>query len=453
MIAGLTATLSVSTAKPNIVWFLTDDQDQMLGASFPELNGVGPMPQTKAILQVGGSMATNFFIHTPICCPSRSELLSGRYLHNIKSSDGSGCMHVNETTVNEATFAKYLQAGGYTVGMFGKYLNNVPNFVPPGFDVWMANGGGDYVHPKFATKNINFMDPPSKNIPDGTNHDMSKIGNYSTSVIGNVSLAWIRSVVNKAHTPATTSDSSSSTATAAHQPFFAYIAPKAAHEPFNPAPWYVDHWDPAWPTHEPRPVNWNCSAESRAHHHGAIATAPMIDAPGAAVITGVFQNRWRTLMSVDDVIGAVFSECVKLGVAENTYFFYSSDHGFQLGQFNILMDKRQTYDWDTRIHLLARGPGIQAGSTWAQPATQVDLAPTFLGLAGLPKPPLMDGKSLAPLLIDAGRAVESGRNNDVVVSASTKAHLVLLGANSTAYAAGWRTAGEILIVYFILSYE
>ena len=39
------------------------------------------------------------------------------------------------------------------------------------------------------------------------------------------------------------------------------------------------------------------------------------------------------------------------------------------------------YDWDTHIHLLARGPGIKPGSTWVQPATQVDMAPTFLGLA------------------------------------------------------------------------
>jgi hypothetical protein len=46
------------------------------------------------------------------------------------------------------------------------------------------------------------------------------------------------------------------------------------------------------------------------------------------------------------------------------------------------MDKRNVYDWDTKIHLLARGPGITHGSTWIEPATQVDMAPTFLGLAG-----------------------------------------------------------------------
>ena len=64
---------------------MTDDQDQMLGSSFPQHNNVGPMPQTKALLQDKGAMALNFFIHTPICCPSRSELLTGMYFHNIKS--------------------------------------------------------------------------------------------------------------------------------------------------------------------------------------------------------------------------------------------------------------------------------------------------------------------------------------------------------------------------------
>ena len=50
---------------------------------------------------------------------------------------------------------------GYTVGMFGKYLNNVPKFVPPGFDAWLANGGGDYLSPEFSTYNVD-------GLPNGT---------------------------------------------------------------------------------------------------------------------------------------------------------------------------------------------------------------------------------------------------------------------------------------------
>ena len=53
---------------PNIIWFLTDDQDQKLGGSFPQLGGVGPMPKTKALLADQGATASNWFIHTPICC-------------------------------------------------------------------------------------------------------------------------------------------------------------------------------------------------------------------------------------------------------------------------------------------------------------------------------------------------------------------------------------------------
>jgi len=280
--------------------------------------------------------------------------------------------------------------------------------VPAGFDAWMANGGGDYIAPNFMTKNIDGME-------DG--HWQGSTDNYTTSVVGNVSIAWIKKVAKEG------------------KPFMAYIAPKAAHEPFIPAPWHLDHWDPSWPAHEPRPVNWNCSAESRKNHHGNIATEQMITEQASEVITDVFKNRWRTLMSVDDVIGSVIETVDDLGLLDNTYFFYSSDHGFQLGQFNIPMDKRHVYEWDTKIHLLAKGPGIKPGSVMHAPGTQVDIAPTFLGLAGIPKPALMDGKSIVPFLV----------TEEEQTSASTKQHLQALGPLSE-YTATWRK--EVFIEYY-----
>ena len=419
---------------PNIVMFLTDDQDQMLGGSFPAHDGATPMPKTKAKMQDAGAMATNFFIHTPICCPSRSELVTGRYLHNLKTDptlpkqkDEIICMHVNETKVNGHTFAVPLAKAGYKVGLFGKYLNNMPanHAAPPGFDAWMGNGGGDYIAPAFDTAGLADIGP--WHIPDG--RWATTEANYTTAVVGNVSIAWIEKTV------------------AAGDPFFAYIAPKAAHEPFIPAPWYLEHWDPSWPKTEPRnDPAWNSTADARAGHHGNIATQPMLSEEAAQVITGVFKNRWRTLMSVDDVIGSVIDKCEALGVLNNTYFFYSSDHGFQLGQLNIIMDKRHVYDWDTRIHLLARGPGIAAGSTWAQPATQVDLAPTFLGIAGLDKTAVMDGKSLLPLLLAARGDTELGAPAAATVHPATARHLASLG-DATAYASAWRDAAYIEYYY------
>ena len=71
------------------------------------------------------------------------RLVTGRYLHNIKvagKNDGGYCsgMHVNYSKVNDATFARTLsEEAGYTVGLFGKYLNEMPKTVPPGFDAWL----------------------------------------------------------------------------------------------------------------------------------------------------------------------------------------------------------------------------------------------------------------------------------------------------------------------------
>merc|ERR1712196_648006 len=118
----------------------------------------------------------------------------------------------------------------------------------------------------------------------------------------------------------------------------------------------------------------------------------------------------------------------ELGLSDSTYFFYSSDHGFQLGQFNIPMDKRHVYEWDIKIHLLARGPGIKPGSSFARPGTQVDIAPTMLGLAGAEAPEYMDGKSIVPFLVDP---------TDAAALDCTKEHLQMLG-DLDAYAARWR---------------
>ena len=116
-------------------------------------------------------------------------------------------------------------------------------------------------------------------------------------------------------------------------------------------------------------------------------------------------------------------------------------------EFNIAMDKRNVYDWNTRIHLLARGPGIKPGSMWIHPATQVDIAPTFLGLAGVAKPSQMDGKSLVPLLLAEDYVHE--------LAPSTLAHLEALGAATKQgrqdYAAAWRDS--VFIEYYYNDYN
>jgi N-acetylglucosamine-6-sulfatase len=306
---------------PNFVFVLTDDQDILLG-------GMEPMPKTRRLLGEAGAVATNWFIHTPVCCPSRAETLTGRYFHNVKidsvhvdlsvvnttksgggCGSNNGCMCVDDDKVNNFTFAANLARVGYKVGMFGKYLNTWSGKIQPGFSRWFANGGGNYF-------NTTFNDDRS---PTGKFHANSSFyAGYQTSILGNVSINWIREIVTN-----------NGTAGSGYKPppFFCYVGVHAPHLPSSPAPWYTNEFvDPELASHYKTP-NFNFSAKD---HHWCVAQQPPITAAEEAGIDSLFRKRWRTLLSVDDLVEGLVNAVTELKIDDNTYFFYSSDHGYNL---------------------------------------------------------------------------------------------------------------------------
>lgn len=114
-------------------------------------NGGGnPMQQTHDLLESNGTMLTNWMTHTPICSPSRSETLSGRYFHNIKSSAAvpphkvmaSGAGHVDGKLYANQSVGVLLRAQrGYNVALFGKANFNTND----GFDRWFEGEQVGYV--------------------------------------------------------------------------------------------------------------------------------------------------------------------------------------------------------------------------------------------------------------------------------------------------------------------
>ena len=166
------------TRKPNIVFLYTDDQDVSLG-------GMSPMAKTGKLMFQQGAVFENFFVTTPICCASRSSLLTGRYAHNLNDQQLGWCGEFTKAHQNK-TFAKILQDSGYATGMFGKFVNDLNNYcgknahVPKGWDKWFHTCRlNTYFNISFCDdgKMVQYGDSPS---------------DYMTSLIGNRSVEFIK---------------------------------------------------------------------------------------------------------------------------------------------------------------------------------------------------------------------------------------------------------------------
>ena len=101
--------------------------------------------------------------------------------------------------------------------------------------------------------------------------------------------------------------------------------------------------------------------------------------------------------------------CEAKGVAENTYIVFSSDNGYHMGEYRLLPGKQTAFDTDIHVPLIVSGPGVPAGRTVSQLASNIDLAPTFETLAGLKVRNSIDGHSLRRVVARAAARRTGGR--------------------------------------------
>ncbi|MEJ2503921.1 MAG: DUF4976 domain-containing protein, partial [Gemmatimonadota bacterium] len=138
------------------------------------------------------------------------------------------------------------------------------------------------------------------------------------------------------------------------------------------------------------------------------AYEPRNDAFRAADLEGRDLTRWkyqryikdylRTVAGVDQNLGRVLEWLEESGLADNTIVVYASYQGFYLGNHGWY-DKRWMYEESLRMPLIVRWPGaVSPGAEDAHMVQNLDLAQTFLAMAGVDAPDRMQGRSLVPLL-------------------------------------------------------
>jgi len=355
-----------NTARPNIIFILTDDQDALLGS-------LDVMPAVRNQIAAQGLTFTNAFVPLSLCCPSRSTILTGQYAHNHEvytnvAPDG-GFHRFLDLGREKATVGTAMKNAGYRTALMGKYLNEYPrgtdkNHVPPGWDEWDVPIGSAGYNQFNYTMNQN-----GRFVVHG-----NKAADYLTDVLTERARLFIRDSVERG------------------SPFFLYVAPYAPHRPATPAPRHALLFPDA---KAPRTASFN---EAEINDKPQSVRKPLLTTEDVGLLDYQYRRRLQSLQAVNDMVAGIVRTLKNTGQLDNTYIVFTSDNGFHLGQHRMKAGKYTPYEEDIRVPLVVRGPGVPAGTTTGAFVLNVDFAPTFAEIGGATLGVRADGRSFLPLL-------------------------------------------------------
>jgi arylsulfatase A-like enzyme len=320
---------------PNILIIVTDDQR----------GGLEMLPFTRRWFGKSGSMYKRAYANTPVCCPSRASIFTGRYAHNhgVRASIEPFWRELDP----ETTIHRYLQDAGYRTALFGKYLNHFPlSADPPNFDRWVTASAIRYR-------------PGDWNVNGKTRW----IDRYATDLLAREASRFVTKNAGR--------------------PWFAYVAVTAPHTPSVPAPRHRDAPVPRW---RPGPAVFERDVRDKPP---AWRTRPYDAVWGRRVR----RKQFRTLPAVDDMVKRLVGALEDTNQSSDTLVFFTSDNGYLWGEHG-LAKKRYPYTESSRVALLARWPGHIPRRIDRRLVGNVDIAPTVLDAAGIEPGPRMDGRSL-----------------------------------------------------------
>jgi arylsulfatase A-like enzyme len=351
-LALLPLAMSAAERKPNFLFVYTDDQRwDAMGVVQREQGERARFPWFKTPnmdrLAAEGVRFRNAFVTLSLCAPSRAAFLTGRYNH----LNGVANNHTPFPT-NNVTHASLLRAAGYATAYIGKWHMGGQRGQRPGFD-YSASFVGQGRYPDCPFE-INGETTPTKGWVDDVSTDYA--------------IEFMKKNREK--------------------PFSVVVGFKACHGPCDPP----ERAKGRFPEATARPVpNLSIPAIYRAgrqiNTNEAKAFAPSTN-----------PNYFRCISAADDNLGRLLEALDDLGLAQDTVVVFASDNGYYKGEHE-LGDKRSAYEESLRIPLLVRYPRlVPKGKALDDMVLNIDLAPTFLDLAGLPVPPEMQGRSWQPLL-------------------------------------------------------
>lgn len=354
------------TSRPrNIVFVLIDD------LRFDGMGFLQPGLKTPNIdrLARNGTYFPNAVVTSSLCSPSRASILTGESVRNHGVVDNN-----NSSEAGLTYFPSYLQKKGYQTALIGKWHMGMSSDAPrPGFNKWVSFlGQGSYLPGKGTILNVD-----GKHVPQT---------GYITDELTDYAVHWLDAGRDKS------------------KPFFLYLSHKGVHSDTGsaiPPERYAHQYDgvnfklPA--SMGDTPENYRGKPmwvhNQRNSWHG-------VDFPynTRTSMQDFLRHYYATLSGVDDSVGRIVDYLRKNHLEKDTMIVFTSDNGFLAGEHGLI-DKRNAYEPSVRVPLIVSAPGlVPAGKTNTARIRNIDFAPTFLDVAGVPAAPQFEGKSALPVM-------------------------------------------------------
>jgi arylsulfatase A-like enzyme len=381
--AGLSASSAQAAAppRPNILFVMVDEMrwDAMSCVQHP----VVETPNLDRLARQA-TLFRNSYTVSPVCCPARASVFSGRYAH-VHGVTSNG-LPAND---GEIFLPSILRHYGYHTAISGK-LHYAPKRYDYGFDqFWSFTNEGPTPELGLMAHLKNKHGAPGKfpilpgtcpwpDDPLGKDVGIFKYGaeDFETEWLTDRSIDYLRSRQGKS------------------QPWFLFTSYLKPHSPsVEPEPWF-GKYRPQDMKVPPLPPN---AREIRASKTGQRRRHYVDNVEMMKFMTAIY---YGMIAHVDQQIGRLFGELERLGMADNTLILFTADHGNMLGDHGRWF-KGVQYEGSAHVPLIWRGPKgspTNDGRAVDQVVENTDLVPSILETAGIPVPEGVQGRSFLKMM-------------------------------------------------------
>ena len=376
----------MSRSKPNILFILSDQHRRDAAGCYGH-----PVAKTPNLdrLAASGTRFTRTYAEAPICGPSRSALITGRYVHKCGAYTHR---HMSED-MGLPTMASIFRQAGYVTGAFGKVHaagesdTNDIGFDERALEIYTPMKS-DYQRTVGLEKFWEYCSylPHYKPHPDAKERNGYNPKNDPIQLEEEFILDRL-----------TAERSIEFLQQHKEEPFFLWVGLEKPHNEMYAPKRFHDMYDPS---RIELPGNLY---NSRDRLPDTIYDNPIfpINTPGTYTddeIRNCMAAYFANVSYMDEQLGRILDALKEQGLDENTIVVYASDHGENLFSHQMVQ-KQCFFETAVGVPMICRIPGVtEPGSVRHQLTTLLDLLPTFCDACGIEAPAGLDGKSLLPAL-------------------------------------------------------